>query len=131
MRQRQRRILRSEFRGKFRCLSVEGDRRPPARHPRYLAVSPAHAMIRSRTQRLHRRFLGRETRGITLEAIRLGIAIANLFRGKYALEKARSEAFDGLADARNLGDVNACAYDHDLFPICDFRFSIVRPTSAS
>ena len=56
--------------------------------------------------------LAGEARGITLHPIRLGIAIANLSRGKDALQKTLPEALDGLADAGNFGDVDARAYDH-------------------
>jgi hypothetical protein len=69
-------------------------------------------MIPAGPQGLHGGFLGGETRGIALEAIRLRIAIADLSGGEDALQETLPEALDGLADARDFRDVDARAYDH-------------------
>jgi hypothetical protein len=69
-------------------------------------------MIPARAESFHSGFLGSEARGITLDAIGLGVAIANLFGCVNALEETLSEALNGLADARNFRDVDAGAYDH-------------------
>src|SRR5450432_846141 len=112
MRDRQRDILHSQLRGEFPSLPVKGHGRPPSRHPRDFTIAPPHAMIPARAQRLHRSFLGGEARGVTLEAVSLGIAVANLSRREDALQKAVPKALNGLPDARNFSDVDARAYDH-------------------
>ena len=81
-------------------------------HAGDFAIAPAHAVIPAGAESLHGGFFGGEARGIALEAIRLGIAIANLSRSVDALQKAVPEALDGLADAGDFGDVDARAYDH-------------------
>src|SRR5208337_1411560 len=85
---RQRDILDPELRGEFGGLAVEGHGWTPARHAGHFAIAPADAVIPTGAQRLHRGFLGRETGRIPLEAIGLGIAIADLSRGKHALQEA-------------------------------------------
>jgi hypothetical protein len=88
------------------------NRGPPARHADDFAISPAHAMIPARAERLHRRFFGGEPCGITLHSIRLGIAVTALARGKDPLQKSFSEAINRLPDARDLSDIDACADNH-------------------
>src|SRR5579863_2055153 len=91
---------------------MESHGRASAGQARDFAVAPADAMIPASAQSLHRGFLGGETRCITLETIGLGIAVENFSRGEDALQKTVPEALNGLADAGNFGDVDACAYDH-------------------
>src|SRR2546423_15487610 len=99
---------------------MKGHGRTPSRHSNHFTIAPAHPVIPSRAQRLHRRFLGRKSRRIPFHSIRLGIAVANLALSKDSPHKAISEAFNGVANAGNFGDVDASANDHG---ICDCRFS--------
>ena len=72
-------------------------------------------MIPARAQSLHGSFLGSEARGIAFEAVGLWSRSSGSLRGVNALQKALAEALDGLADARNFRDVDACAYDHECY----------------
>src|SRR6266852_4054857 len=100
---------------------MKAHRRTPSRHPNYFTIAPAHPVIPSRAQRLHRRFLRSKSRRIALDAICLGIAIANFALSKNSPYKAISEALNGVANAGNFGDVDASANDHRIF---ERRFSI-------
>src|SRR5205807_3078307 len=101
-------------------------RRTPSRHPNHFTIAPAHPVIPSRAQRLHRRFLRRKPRRVSLHAVRLRITVANFALGKDSPYKAISEALDGVANAGNFSDVDASANDH---VISNFRFPIVKLTN--
>src|SRR5579862_120032 len=113
VRERQRSILYSQLRREFSRLAMESHGGTAPGHARDFAVAPAHAMIPSGAECFHRGFLCCESRSITLKAVRLRVAIANLPGSKNALYETVAKALDGLADAGNLGDIDACAYDHD------------------
>src|SRR6476661_5112733 len=71
-------IFHPELGGELSGFAVKCHGGPASGHADHLAIPPAHAMIPSRAQSLHRSFLGGEARGITLNSVSLGIAIANL-----------------------------------------------------
>src|ERR1700676_2117105 len=104
-------ISHAQLRRKLAGFSVKRDRRSTARHADNFTILPAHAVIPSRPQGFHGRFLSSETRGIALHAVGFGIAIAPFTRSINALQKALAKAFDRLPNARNLCDVNASAND--------------------
>src|SRR6266566_5831069 len=112
VRNRQGSIFHTEFEGELSRPSMEGHGGPTARQADNLAIAPPYAVIPSGSKSFHGGFLGGEARGVTLHAICLGIAISNLSRGEDTLQKALPEALDGLANARDFGDVDARAYDH-------------------
>src|SRR5579862_2039570 len=91
---------------------VENQGGPAAGLARYFAVPPAHAMIPSGAQRLHRGFFGGVAGGITFYAIGLRLAIANLAGRVDPLQEPVAEALDGLANAGNFRDVDARANYH-------------------
>src|ERR1035441_169518 len=106
-------LFHAEFRGEFCSLAVECNGRTATRHADHFAIAPPYAMVPAGAQSLHGCFLGCEASRVTLHAICLGIAIAHLSRSVDALQKTLAETLDGLADAGNFCDVDACAYDHD------------------
>jgi hypothetical protein len=69
-------------------------------------------MVPSRAQSFHRGFLGGEAGGVTLHAVRLGIAVSHLSSGKNALQKARPETLNRAPDAGDFGNIDTGAYDH-------------------
>src|SRR5690349_21670869 len=91
---------------------MKSHRGSAARHTRDFAIAPADTVIPTRAQCLHGSLLGREARGVTLEAVGLGVAVANLPRRVDPLEKSVPKALDGLPDTRNFSDIDARAYDH-------------------
>src|SRR5579864_2721360 len=125
-------VFDAELCSEFSRLAVERHRRTPSRHTHDFTVTPPHAVVPSCTERLHRRFFRGEASGVTLDAVGLRIAVANLARGEDALEKAAAETLDRLADARNLSDVDPGANDHKRLPIQrELRVRIIDPRDKS
>ncbi len=112
VRDRESSVLYAELRSELSGFTVKRDRWTSAGHPNHFAVDPANAIIPAGSQRLHRGFFGGEPRRVALVPIRFRVAIATLAGGVDAREEAVSEALDRLTDARNFGNVDACAYDN-------------------
>src|SRR5271163_1983350 len=79
----------------------------------YFNIPPTNTATPSRAERLHPRFFGGKTRGIAFEAMASLFAVTNFAIGEYAPQKADAKALDALTNARNFGDVQAGANDHD------------------
>src|ERR1700689_4315978 len=91
---------------------MESDRRTPTWHPADFHITPGHTVVPSGANGFHGCFFGGEAGCISLCAIRLRIAIANLTLGKDAMQEALPEARNGCRDARHFRDVNSGADDH-------------------
>src|ERR1700683_1116293 len=109
---------------------MKGYGRASAGHARDFAIAPAHAVAPTRAQSLHRRFFGGEARSIALHAVGLGVAIADFALCIDSLQKTIAEARNRLPDARNFGDVNACADDH-IFCAVVLRPEAMRSRAAA
>jgi hypothetical protein len=75
-------------------------------------ITPANATAPSSSESLHGRFLGGESRRITLHAIGFGITVASFSFGEDSVEKAGAETFYGFRDSVHFRDVDAGADDH-------------------
>src|SRR5437667_4070079 len=78
----------------------------------HLHVAPAHSVVPAGAERLHCRLFSGESGSVTLHAIRLRIAIANLAVSKDSSHEALTKPHNGLRDAGNLRYVNAGANNH-------------------
>jgi hypothetical protein len=79
-----------------------------------LDVLPEHAARMARAQRLHRRFLGRESAGEMGSWVPPLGTIRNLPSGKHALQKALAVAFENFRESGDISGVEADAEDvHD------------------
>ena len=132
--ERERYVFRAEFGGDGRRLTVKLNSGTLPFRSHHFDIAPADAATPSRAQRLHRGFFGGEARGIAFTAAGSSFAITDFAFGEDAKKKAVAKAFDALADARNLGDVNSGADDHrDIvnwyFTICNLPANyLVNPT---
>src|SRR2546429_3064481 len=93
---------------------MELNRRPPSRLTYYLDISPAHAIVPSGAERLHGRFFGCESRGISFEAISFCIAISDFAFGKNSADESFAKTVDRLCNSRNLGNIDTGADNHWL-----------------
>jgi len=114
VRKRQCGVLDAQLPGKLSGFTMKGDSRTTAGLANNFAIPPAHAVAPTRAQSLHRRFFRREARGVALDAVCLGVAIADFARRKDSLQKPVAKARNRLPDAWDLRNVNACADDHIL-----------------
>src|SRR5580704_8120021 len=86
-------------------LTVECDGGTASGLTAYFDVAPGDPMIPTSADGLHCGFFGGEARGITLNAVGLGFAVADLGLGKDPAQKAVAKAGDGRFDARYFRNV--------------------------
>src|SRR5438093_1672433 len=76
-----------------------------------LDVAPAHAARAAGSERLHRRLLGRESRGKRRCEVTPGAAIGDFTLGEDPLDEALAVTADRLRDPVNLGRIEAKSYN--------------------
>lgn len=102
----------SELLGKFGGFSVEDNRGATSGLALHLDIAPPHTAVPAGTKRLHTRFLGGKAGGEALDAIGLGLAIANFALGKNPLQKSFTKTLNGGGHTRNFDNVDPGPYDH-------------------
>ena len=117
MRQRQRRALHAQARGKLARLAAESNRRSSAGLAPHLDVSPCHAVFPSGADGLERGFLGGKACRVAFDAIGFGVAVPDFILGKDAAQKALAEPLNRGGDARHFDNVNAGPDYHAGKPI--------------
>src|SRR5882672_8817507 len=105
-------MLYAQSRANLACLAVECDGGAAAGLAPHFDVPPAHAAAPARSQGLHGRFFGGKAGGESLNAVGLGVTIADLSLSVDAPEKALAVPGDGLGDSRDFRDVNSSADNH-------------------
>src|SRR4029077_3571275 len=82
-----------------------------------LEVLPANAASPARANGLHGGLLGGKTCRIALVAIRFPLDVGDFSNGVNAIGKASTVAFDGLANAVDLRQIDSQADDHNSAPV--------------
>src|SRR3984885_103000 len=101
-----------ELGGELRGLTVECNGWAPSGLAAHFDVPPRDSVIPARTDGFHRGFFSGKARGIALDAVGLGIAVADLTLGKDPAQKAVAEASDRRFDAWHFRDIDAAADNH-------------------
>jgi YfiH family protein len=107
MRNAQRDPLHAKLCGDLLSRAIQRDGGPPADFPHHLEIHPAHSAPPARPQRLHGRFLGRESPGIPFVLILELLAVGALGGSVDAPEKGLAITLDGRLDARDFRNVHA------------------------
>src|SRR5258706_9658826 len=102
--------------------------------PHDLDVAPQDALRMTRTERLHRRFLGGESPGKMDCRDTPPPAVGHFGVGENAVDESIAIAFDGRGDAGNVGGVQAKANDvrhtsSDFRVQIDFSFGYTLSTA--
>src|ERR1700724_1557040 len=91
---------------------MEFNGRPVARFSEHFYIAPANAVVPSGAQGFHGSFLGGKSGRISLNPVRLGIAISNFAICEDAANKPLTETLNGFCDARYFGYINSGANNH-------------------
>ena len=102
----------AELRRELGSLAVKCDRGTASGLTTDFSVAPGDPVIPSRADGLHRGFFGGEARSVTLDAVGLRLAVADLGLGKDSMEEAVTKTCNGSFDAWYLRYVDAGADDH-------------------
>ena len=105
-------VFRTEAGGNGGGLSVELNGWTLAFGTDNFDVAPADTAAPSGAESFHAGFFSGETGGVAFEASGFGFAVLDFTFGENAVEKTIAETLDGLADARNFGDIDTGAEDH-------------------
>lgn len=74
-------------------------------------IAPEHLLGMTRSERLHRRFLGGEAAGKVDRRIPAALAVRDFPVGEDAAQKSLAVPFDCRSDARDIGSIEAKAND--------------------
>ena len=108
---------RAQLGREFRGFPVERDGGTASWLAAHFDIAPGYAVIPTRTDGLHRGFLGGEAGGVALDPVGFRFAIADLSLGEDPAQKAVAETRDGRSDARYFRNVDTSAdYHKDITP---------------
>src|SRR6266849_10061579 len=110
--ERKRNVSRAQSGCELGGLAVEGNGGAASGLAAHFNIAPTHPVVPTRAEGFHSCFLGRETRRVTLHAVGLRLAVADLALGVDSLQKAIAEARERRRNPWDFGNVNAGANDH-------------------
>lgn len=99
----------------FSCSAMKAKAGASARLAHYLDFKPVHAAADAGAKCFGARLFGSKTSSQALGSIAFAHAVGLFRGGKDPIEKALSEALEGLLDARNFNKINAAADNHAVY----------------